>query len=98
MRGLISIFQRIDNLGIHPTACFSPVVYRRTALTPLRQHPGDRPDDADIAGAAAEIAAELAADARLVGPGQAGDDVARGGEHAGGTEAALEGMLGGEGR
>src|SRR5476649_2306434 len=81
-----STYRRVTVVTMPPRACISPVVNRRrprrdTSLTPVPQHAGDRLDDADIAGAAAEIAAELAADARLVDFRQAGDDVAGSGEH-----------------
>ena len=63
----------------------------------LRQHPGNRGDDALIAGAAAQVAAELDPDATRVGRGQADHDVARGDQHARRAVAALQAVLGGEG-
>jgi hypothetical protein len=89
-----SIHWRADLDRIQPRTCILLVIYRRSpsrapTLTPLLEHAGDRLDDADIAGAAAEIAAELAADARLVRVGQARDDVMGGGEHPRRAEAAL---------
>src|SRR5437764_10313432 len=97
MRALAPPRPRIATPTRQPLTCIFPVFNRRAALPPLRQHPFDRPDDPDIAGAAAEIAAELAPDPRLVRLGQAGDDVARRGQHARRAEAALERVLGGEG-
>ena len=63
----------------------------------LRQHVLNRRHDADIAGAAAEIARQLFADARLVGLGQAGDDVISGSQHAGRAIAALQRVMTAEG-
>ena len=59
----------------------------------LCQHLLDRRDDADIAGAAAEVARKLEADARLVGVRQPRDDVAAGDQHAGRAIAALQGVM-----
>src|SRR5581483_7566087 len=63
----------------------------------FRQHARDRAHDPGIAGAAAEIAAELEADARGVGVREPAHDVARGHQHAGRAVAALEPVLGLEG-
>src|SRR6516162_6602261 len=52
--------------------------------------------DADISGAAAQVAAQLEADAPLVGSGKTGDDVARRDQHSRRTEPALQTMLGRE--
>ena len=60
------------------------------------QYAADGTHDPDISGAAAEIAAQLEADAPLVGVGKTRDDVARGDQHARRAEAALQSMLGGE--
>src|SRR5579875_1701486 len=56
-----------------------------------------RSHEPDIAGAAAEIAAELGADALLVGVGEADDDIPRCRQHARGAIAALQRVLAGEG-
>ena len=57
----------------------------------------DRFDDADIAGAAAEIAGQFQADALFVGVRQPRDDVPRRHQHAGRAEAALQAVILGEG-
>src|SRR5262245_53122350 len=64
--------------------------------TAFLQYAADGTHDPDIASASAEIAAELKANAALVGVGKTRDDVARGDEHARRTEAALQAMLRGE--
>ena len=68
----------------------------RRARLALR-HAAHRLDDAEIAGAAAEIAGKLHADALLVGARQPLHDVARGDQHAGRAEAALQAVLAIEG-
>src|SRR5262245_28585878 len=65
----------------------------------LSSRPDDayhRPHDADIAGAAAQVAAKPQPDVPLAGLGEPQDEVARRDQHAGGTEAALQRMLAGE--
>ena len=57
----------------------------------------NRLDDADIAGAAAQVAGQLQADSLLVGIRKPRDDVASRHQHAGSAEAALQGMMLGEG-
>ena len=61
------------------------------------RHAAHRLDDAEIAGAAAEVAGKLDPDALLVGARQALHDVARGDQHAGRAEAALQRVLAREG-
>src|SRR5205085_9911832 len=63
---------------------------------PRRQHALDGAHDAHVAGAAAEVARELLADARFVGVGKTQDDVARGDQHSRRAVAALQRVLGGE--
>ena len=57
----------------------------------------DRFHDADIAGAAAEIAGQLQADALFIGVRQPRDDVPPRHQHSGGAEAALQAVIFGEG-
>ena len=68
----------------------------RAGGTACIEHAPDRANDADIARAAAQVAREFVAHARIVGVGQAGHDVARGHEHARRAIAALQRMLGGK--
>src|SRR5437016_1235441 len=62
----------------------------------LLQHAANGAHDADISGAAAKVAAQLEADAPLVGSGKTADDVARGDQHSRRAESALQTMLGRE--
>ena len=57
----------------------------------------DRLDDPDIAGAAAEIAAEAQPDAPLVGLPKAKNQIASGDQHSGRAESALQRVLAVEG-
>ena len=61
------------------------------------QNPHDRRDDALVAGATAEVAAQFHPHARLVGLRQPQHDVARGDQHARCAVAALQTVLGREG-
>src|SRR4051812_30758872 len=63
------------------------------SLATFPQHPTDRADDADITGAAAEVAAEFESNARFIGFGYARDDIARRHQHRRRAEAALQTML-----
>ena len=69
---------------------------RDTSPSARRQHALDCAHDADVAGAAAQIAGQLLADARLIRRRQAEHDVARGDQHAGRAIAALQRVLGAE--
>ena len=71
---------------------------RDIACAPRFDHGLDRPHDADIAGAAAQIAAQSDADQTLVGLRQPQHEIARGDQHSRRAVAALQGMLAGEGR
>src|SRR5215813_4508548 len=69
---------------------------RESAGATLLQHAADGAHDADISGAAAQVAAELEADAPLVGVGKTRDDVARRDQHSRRAEPALQTVLGRE--
>src|SRR5262245_2475006 len=69
---------------------------RKRAGATLLQYAADGTHDADISGAATQVAAELEADAPLVGVGKARDDVARRDQHCRRAESALQTMLGHE--
>src|SRR6516225_3836314 len=62
----------------------------------LLQHAANGAHDADISGAAAKVAAQLEADAPLVGSGETADDVARRDQHSRRAESALQTVLGRE--
>jgi len=71
---------------------------KRTRLRPLPrvQHPPDRPHDAVVAGAAAQVARQLKPHLAVVGAGQPQHDVARRHQHARRAVAALQRVLGRE--
>src|SRR5713226_881891 len=67
------------------------------SVSALRHHCGellpgrdDRLDDPGIAGASADLSAQLMTDGLRIGAGQALEDVTRRDQHAGRTEAALQ--------
>ena len=78
----------------------SPSVRHRRdiARAPRFDHGLDRPHDADIAGAPAQIAAQSDADEALVGLRQAQHEITRGDQHSRRAVTALQRMLAGEGR
>ena len=53
-------------------------------------------DDADIAGATAQVTTEFMADRRLIRVLEPGNDIARSGQHPGGAEPALQGVMAGK--
>ena len=71
---------------------------RDIACAPRFDHGLDRPHDADIAGAAAQIAAQSDADQAFIGLRQAQHEIARGDQHSRRAVTALQRMFAGEGR
>jgi len=76
-----------------PKARIHAYLVSQFALPPLIQHPADRPHDANITGAAAEIAAELKPYSLVVSVRKTQHDVARRDQHPRSAIAALEPVI-----